>query len=130
MSQMPSILNRIAVSQKMAEQRAKTRKLIIDGRTNLKSDDGDHGFGSKGYVKRKDLSNKLLHVFLDSPRKRNIRRDMIKSLNEAGLQQLIDLKDDDEPFVVEKPSILQSMKVNTLQPDFSGYEKVAKVNGH
>jgi len=48
------IIDRVRLSQKMAEQRELKLKNFIDGRKDLNVDNGDHGI-QQGFVRRKGL---------------------------------------------------------------------------
>ena len=51
-TQQKSVLERVRLSQKMAEQRENKLKTVIDGKRDLNVDDGDHGV-SQGFLRRK-----------------------------------------------------------------------------
>ena len=78
--------------KRVLDRKQKLRK-FISGQRPAKDDDGDHGLGASGLVKRKgirDLSSKLLHVFLDSPRKSAIKAEMIATVKNSGLEDFVD----------------------------------------
>ena len=60
-NQQKSVIERVRLSQKMAEQRENKLKTFIDGRRDLNVDDGDHGV-SQGFLKRKGLNQYSSHL--------------------------------------------------------------------
>lgn len=84
----------------------------ISGKSAAKADDGDHGLGPSGLVKRKgarDLSQKLVHIVLDSPRKK-LKKDMIATIKNAGLEDFVDAN------LREKYSLNKSVDLGARKP--------------
>lgn len=61
-NQQKSVIERVRLSQKMAEQRENKLKTFIDGRRDLNVDDGDHGV-TQGFLKRKALNQYSPHLY-------------------------------------------------------------------
>ena len=81
------MLDRLRLSQKIAEARDTKRKWFIDGKKGIRPDDGDHGIVS-GFIKRKglrQLSSQLNHIILDSPSRKNMQSRIIEDINDVDM---------------------------------------------
>lgn len=82
-----SVLDRLRLSQKIAEARDSKRRFFLDGKKGVKPDDGDHGL-VQGYVKRKgirQLSSQLEHIMLDSPSRKNVQNRIVEGINSIDM---------------------------------------------
>ena len=90
MSTKNSVLERLRLSQKIAEARENKRKWFIDGKKDAKPDDGDHGI-VQGFVKRKglqDLTSSLAHIMNDSPSRKSMKARIRESTNDSAMKEL------------------------------------------